>query len=111
MAWVKLDDRFWGDPKVQKVGNEAAGAFARMLSYCGAHLTDGVVTDETARFIARPKVIDRLAEFGFIAPRDGAKDWVIPGFLDFNPSREEVESIREARAEAGRKGGRKRSGK
>lgn len=94
MPWVKLDDKFWADPKVEEVGNEAAGAFARMLSYCGDHLTDGKVTDAKARYIAKPKVIDRLAEFGFIA-KNGA-GWIIPDFLDFNPSREQVEAKREA---------------
>lgn len=105
MTWVKLDDKFWANPKVQKVGNEAAGAYARMLSYCGDHLTDGIVTDATARFITRPKVIETLAEFGFLLPH--GEDWRIPEFLDFNPPRSDVEAMRKARSEAGRRGGQK----
>lgn len=94
MSWVKLDDKFWGNPKVLAVGNEAAGAYARLLSFCGDHLTDGVVPDETARFIARPKVIDRLAEFGFIRRR--GEGWLIPDYLEFNPSKSSIEAKRRA---------------
>lgn len=109
MAWVKLDDKFWADPRVEEVGNEAAGAFARMLSYCGDHLTDGIVSAAKANYIARRKIVDRLAEFGLIVKRgDG---WIIPDYLDFNPSRSEVEVMRAQRAEAGRKGGSKRPSK
>lgn len=105
MTWVKLDDKFWGHPKVITVGNEAAGAFARMLSYCGDHLTDGLIPRDTATFIARPKVLSTLEEYGFVH-RNGV-GYVIPDYLDFNPSREQVEEVQAARAEAGRKGGRR----
>lgn len=94
MTWVKLDDKFWADPKIEEVGNEAAGAYARMLSYCGDHLTDGVVTDAKARYIAKSKVIERLAEFGLIVKR--GTGWEIPKYLEFNPSREQVEAKRAA---------------
>lgn len=94
MSWVKLDDKFWANPKVQIVGNEAAGAFARMLSFCGDHLTNGRIPDDTARFIARPKVLDLLEEYGFVH-RNGS-GYVIPDYLEFNPSREQIEAKREA---------------
>lgn len=88
MAWVKLDDKFWSNPKLEKVGNEAAGAYARMLSYCGDQLTDGIVTRPTATYIARPKVVTSLLEFGFLVPH--GDDYRIPDYLDFNPSREQT---------------------
>jgi hypothetical protein len=103
MAWAKLDDGFWSDPDVIAVGNECAGVFARMLSYCGAHLTNGFVPEATAKFISRRPALNKLAAHGFIEQiEDG---WLIPKFLDFNPSRQEVEEKRKARAEAGRRGG------
>ena len=94
MPWVKLDDKFWGNPKVQKVGNEAAGAYCRMLSFCGDHLTDGLITGDVLRFICRSKVAETLAEYGFIQPH--GEDWIVTDYLDFNPSREQVEAKREA---------------
>lgn len=94
MTWVKLDDKFWSNPKVQVIGNEGAGAFARLLSFCGDHMTDGKVPEDTARFIAKPKTLDKLLEYGFLE-RNGV-GYAIPDFLDFNPSREQIEAKREA---------------
>jgi len=94
MSWVKLDDKFWANPKVEELGNEAAGAYCRMLSYCGDHLTDGVLTAAKVRYIAKPKVIDRLVEFGFIVKRGAG--WIIPDYLDYNPSQQQVFAKREA---------------
>lgn len=94
MSWAKLDDKFWSNPKVEAAGNEAAGAYARMLSYCGDHLTDGKLTGGAARFIAKPKTIDKLAELGFITARgDG---WEIESYLRYNRSRAQVLAKREA---------------
>jgi len=103
MPWVKLDDSFWSNPKVEDVGNEAAGAYARMLSYCGQNLTDGYVKESAARFITTSRICKRLEEHDFLE-RNG-KGWVIPDYLDFNPSREQVEEKRRVRSEAGKRGG------
>ena len=101
MSWAKLDDKFWSNPKVEAIGNEAAGAYARMLSYCGDQLTDGRLTAGAARYIAKPKTIDKLAEFGFIVAR--GDDWFIPTYLDYNRSKAQVLAKREA--DKRRKGG------
>lgn len=103
VTWTKLDDGFWSNPKVEDVGNEAAGAYVRMLSYCGQHLSDGRVKETAAKYITTARVLKKLTEFGFIE-RNGA-GWVIPDYLDFNPSKEKVEAKRKARAEAGKRGG------
>lgn len=88
MTWTKLDDGFYDNPKVVAAGNEAAGAYARMLSYCGRHLTDGRVPEPTARSISRPVILSRLEEHGFIK-RNGS-GWVIPDYLSFNPSKKKI---------------------
>jgi len=108
MPWVKLDDSFWANPKVVEAGNEAVGAYVRMLSYCGQQLTDGHIKDSVAKVIATPRVCKRLVDHGLLE-RNG-RGWDIPDFLDFNPSKEKVEATRKARSEAGKKGG-KASGK
>jgi hypothetical protein len=101
---VKLDDGFWSSPAITKVGNEAAGVYARMLSYCGQHLTDGLVTGNVAKLIAgKVKPLNDLVDEGLLL-RMG-DDFGIAGFLNFNPSREDVEDRRRIRAEAGRRGG------
>lgn len=93
MPWAKLDDQLWAKPKVIAAGNEATGAYCRMLSYCGAQLTDGHVTEDIAGFIARAPVLDTLLEHTFVAqtPEGGL---LIPDYLDFNPSKKQVEKER-----------------
>lgn len=103
MAWVKLDDAFWANPKVMAVGNEAVGAYVRMLCYCGQQLTDGRIDDATTRLITKASICDRLAAAGLLARTETG--WEIPDFLEFNPSKVKVERIRKARSEAGQKGG------
>jgi hypothetical protein len=103
VTWTKLDDGFWSNPKVEDVGNEAAGAYVRMLSYCGQHLTDGHVKHSAARYVTTSRILKRLVEFGFIEPT--GEGWVVPDYLEFNKSREEVEATRRARSEAGKRGG------
>jgi hypothetical protein len=103
MPWLKLDDAFWANPKIVEAGNEAAGAYVRMLSYCAQQLTDGHIKESAAKVIANQRIRKRLVDHGLLE-RNG-KGWVIPDFLDFNPSREKVEATRKARSEAGKKGG------
>lgn len=101
MPWVKLDDGYWSNPKVVAVGNEAAGAYARMLSYCGQQLTDGRVEDHVAKFICKPAMVKRLEAHGFIEPtEDGYR---IPDYLDFNPTRAKAEKERAKARERMRK--------
>lgn len=94
MAWTKLDDGFWSNPKIVAAGNEAAGAYVRCLSYCGQHGTDGKVPIDVARFIARPKVLDQLLEVSLL--EQNGSGYVIPDYLEFNPSAEKVAEERAA---------------
>ena len=94
MTWTRLDDGFWSNPKVLAAGNEAAGAYARALSYCGCHETDGKIPTDVAKFIAKPKVLQTLIDAGLVE-LNGA-GYVIPDYLTFNPSHESLEAKREA---------------
>lgn len=99
---MKLDDGFWSNPKIMALGNEAAGVYTRMLSYCGQHLTDGHVADEVAKLIcSKGGVFDKLKDSGLIE-RNGA-GWIVSDFLEFNPSREQVENERRSSRERMRK--------
>lgn len=93
MTWTKLDDGFWSNPKVGRAGNEAAGAYARALSYCGRHETDGSFPDSVARFIARARTWERLVVEGLIEQVEGG--YVIPDYLEHNPSRAHLKAKRE----------------
>ena len=98
LLWANLDDGFWSNPKIEGIGNEATGIFARMVSYCARH-TDGEIPEGVARYIAAGSVdaMEALAEAGLIRKRkDG---WVIPRFLDYNISRAEDRERRKKAAE------------
>lgn len=97
MSWAKFDDAFWSHPKVIRAGNEAVGAFVRMVCYCAQYLTDGAVPKSTAREIARPKIIEKLVEVGLLeVDGDGFR---VHGYLERNPSRLQVEAERAAKTQ------------
>lgn len=93
MTWTKLDDGFWSNPKIELAGNEAAGVYARCLSYCGHHETDGAIPPGVARYIGPPKAWKRLEEVGLIESLNGT-GFRIPDYLDFNPSKAVLEEKR-----------------
>ena len=107
MSWAKLDDGFWMHPKTIMAGNTAAGVFARMLSYSGCYLTDGLVPADVANTIAGSdkKAIEKLAEVGLVQVLPTGSVF-IPDFLEHNRSKAQVEADREQRRAAGRRGGR-----
>jgi len=43
VSWAKLDDGFYDHPKVLATSNAAIGLYCKALTYCGKHLTDGVI--------------------------------------------------------------------
>jgi len=113
MAWAKLDDRFHSNPKVARVWHTCPGAiglYVMSITHCSQHETDGrideyfivgLVPDKTARRV----VVDALLEAGlWITVEAGA--YLIPDYLDFNPSHAEQEKRRKsekARKAKGRK--------
>lgn len=127
MAWLRIDDRFHSNPKVLDAGNEAAGLYARALSFCAANLTDGHVPATWARQAGREAAIKAIGAAGLwrpikkgdafetkdaegelipvLSPSDG---YIVPGYLEFNPSKLEVEADRNRKSEAGKAGARKR---
>lgn len=115
--WARFDDRFWSHRKVIAAGNEAAGAFVRIVCCCAERLSDGAIDDATAMLIAgRRKVLDRLVEVGMLEPCDGG-GYAVHDYRDWQPCGEETAARRSElsakRAAAGRRGavGRWQNGK
>lgn len=105
MSWAKLDDRFWMHPKIVHAGNESAGVFCRCLSYCGAYLTDGRVPATVALSIAGGKrTLDAVVAAELLEQLPSG-DFYVRDYSHYNPLRDVVEAKREARKEAGRRGG------
>lgn len=111
VSWAKLDDGFWMHPKVIMAGNAAAGVFARLLSYCGCYLTDGMIPGTVAATIegGDKGAITALERVGLVQVLETGGVY-IPDFLEHNRSKAQVEADREQRRQAGRRGGQNRRG-
>ncbi len=92
MGWAKIDDQFYDHPKVQAAGNAGAGLYVKSLAYCCRHLTDGAIPAPWAQKEAAGDVglVQVLLDTGLWSRPDETGPYLIPDFLDFNPSKEEV---------------------
>ena len=104
MSWARFDDDLPFNPKIVSAGNEAVGAWVRMICWSAGHGTNGRVRRSVALLIAGgEKKLASLVKSGLLDIN--GNDFVVHDFLDFNPSAEEVEAARAARSEAGKRGG------
>src|SRR5437762_1764756 len=91
------------------VGNAGAGLYARAISYCANHLTDGFVPAEMVKSwltSGQTKLPDKLIETGLWEPIENG--YMIRQYLDYNPTREDYESKRAKQSEGGRRGAEQR---
>jgi hypothetical protein len=97
MPWFRLDENFYLHPKVSGAGNAATGLWVRCGTYSAHYLTDGHIPAAIARQMGTRGEIAALLDSGLWAANgDG---FVIPDFLEYQPSRTEVAKRREKEAE------------
>lgn len=114
--WVKLDDHFFQHPKILQATPAAKLLYLAGLTWCAANLTDGLIPAAALPVLAAEAGIDpsgagqiaeQLLELGlWVASDSTAGDYRVHHFLEYNPSRVRVLATRQARSDAGRKGGR-----
>jgi hypothetical protein len=107
MAWAKLDDGLHDHPKVDAMleadelrGAAALGLWTAMLSYSSDQLTDGYITRRAVLRVLPEHGLELaavLVTHGLWKAVDGG--WRISGYLDRNPSGDEVRKRRSAEAE------------
>lgn len=104
MSWVKLDDGFPDHPKIAPISDRAFRIHVRALCYCGRHLTDGFVPKAIVDDITRGKqaVVNELLAAG-LWHANGGSGYAINDFLDYNPSKADVESERQKKRDAAKK--------
>ena len=108
--WFRVDDKAHHHVKLMTAGNEACGAWVRLGSWCGDHLTDGHVPEVVALDIAkRQEVLDALMDAGLL--KMGLNAYQMHDFCDWNPTAKQVKRQRKQRSEAGRKGGKQTASK
>lgn len=112
MTWVKLDDQLPEHEKITEAGHEAAWLFVCGLCYCGRRLSDGVIPKNVLRRLSdlkRPeRAAERLVEVGLW--EDEGDWWSVHNYLDYQPSRSQVESQRDSARERQRKSRERRGG-
>lgn len=114
MGWVKVDDQFSRHPKVLRAGPLAAWLHVCALTYCSQYMTDGFVPTAAVNgltdfsMIKMPPFRNRMGQTSNcpdamdLAPSlVDAGMWMeveggyqIHDYLDYNPSREEVQKKR-----------------
>lgn len=112
MTWVKLDDRFAGNPKVIAAGPEPMWLYVAGLCWCAQNLTDGRIPKAVLPILSTvkrpPACAQRLVEVGlWIDDGDG---YEVHDYLEFQPSKAKVEAEREAAKERQRKSREGRAG-
>lgn len=104
MVWVKIDDHFTDNPKIEKLSDRAFRLHVAGLCYCGANLTDGFVPDDRVRRLlpsVTKRMVAELVECNVWLPADGGYE--IKSFLEYNPSKAKVDQDRAEAAERQRR--------
>ncbi len=93
MSWVKLDDRFFDNPKIAPLSDGAQLAYLKATTYSARELTDGFVALKKAKEYGSPKVIKELVP-SLWEPCDGG--FMVHDYLKYNPTRAQVLAERDA---------------
>ena len=115
MAWTRIDDGFRTNVKIRKAGPDGVLLYLYGLIYCNTSLTDGYIDDVflpqiyADAFCRTPKATtQKLVDCGLWIRVEGG--YQINDFLEYNFTKEEIEKRRQAKVEAGRRGGRASAG-
>jgi hypothetical protein len=99
MAWIRLDDRMPYHPKIVGLSAEAFRLYVASLCYAGGHETDGYVPASALPVLwGTARTAAELERAGLWERADGG--WSIHDYLDYNPSRADIEDARRRRADA-----------
>jgi hypothetical protein len=102
VSWFRVDDRFYDHPKVLAAGNAAVGLWTRCGTWSSDHLTDGRIPYDVARLKGNKREIDGLLRSTLWV--DNGTEYIMPDYLEFNPSSESVKARRAADAERQQRG-------
>jgi len=111
VAWIKIENEIVMHPKILAAGNEACGAWVRLIAWCNTKLTDGRVPASVALEIAGSKrVLKRLVDARLLSRF--AKDYEVHDYGDYQTRARTISDrarkISETRAKAGQLGAQKR---
>ena len=116
MAYIKLDDRFPDHPKVALAGPDAAWLYICGLCYCNRYLTDGFIPAEMVVRLTpfdeakvKQLVSNLLAACLWVASTMSKQNgYIVHDYADYQSTKAQILTIREARKKAGQIGGKRR---
>lgn len=100
MGWTKLDSGWPRNPKVLTLSAEARVADITAWCFCSEQLTDGWLPPGYLSTVP-PGLIDKLVEAGRFDRHEDGTVWV-HDYLEYNPSKDVVHAVRDARSSAAR---------
>lgn len=107
MTWVRIEDSMTVHSKVLPLSDGAFRAHVEAICHAARDLTDGYIAERVAKVMRWNRRATELVDAGLWDVVDGG--WAIHDYLEYNPSREQVEADRaakhDARVRAGRIGG------
>ncbi|MEW1867009.1 hypothetical protein AB0420_02225 [Streptomyces caelestis] len=114
MPWFVIDDNSHMHPKFVAAKNAALGLWVRAGGYSAQHLTDGIVPGVIAKMYGTPAQVRRLVEVGLWhehghtcphpkCPSPQPGDYAIHDYLDYNPTRAQVQERRDREADKKRR--------
>lgn len=99
MAWLKIDDRVRTHPKIVEAGPVAAWFWFCGICYCREHLTDGFIADKMLSTLVPGAPSWKRPAAALVAAglwHREERGYRVHDFLEWNPSRAEVEAQRAA---------------
>lgn len=97
MTWAKFDDRFWCHPKVVALSDRAFRLYVTSVCWAASQETDGEVPRAMLPvFRGTPAAAAELVRAGLWEAAEGG--WRIHDFLDYHPSRAELDAERARRS-------------
>ena len=107
MPWFKVDDKLHDHRKARAAGPAAMGLWVLAGSWSADNLTDGFIPSALLPRWGRQREANRLVEVGLwhTDEQDGEKGWRFHEWDERQPTRAQKLDEREAKVEAGRKGG------
>ena len=103
MPWFRVEDSFHQHPKVIAAGNPAIGLWVRCGTYSSQYLTDGQVPTHIATAYGKPREITALVRAHLWIETDTG--FLMPDYLEYNPSAADIKQRRKVDAERKRREG------
>ena len=98
MAWLKVDDQFFSNPKAVKAFTTdpaALGVWLMCATWSANQMTDGRIPEYVVQMWGvKQDAINVLVDAGLWLEDGTEAGWVMKDFLDYNPSRAELEGKR-----------------